>query len=193
MEKNTILNIISILLITTLYFLKDLKEWYKVWRKKNFFNQNVELDIKVEEELAIVVAKFGFNRVSIIKYHNGSESFDNFSFNFASMTHEKTDPSTKSIVKEFQRVPLASYAPVLKKLKESKDGVVRVESDSTTPGVMQGGWGIVESWNFMLTDRVADGILCCVSVHDKMELTPEEIAELRSITYKINVYLERQK
>ena len=38
---------------------------------------------------------------------------------------------------------------------------------------MQDGWGIVRSHGILCLQIVeADGILCCVSVHDKMELTP---------------------
>lgn len=193
MDKQVILNIISVILIIILYFLKDFKDWYKVRRKKSFFNQNVELDILIEKDLSYITDKYSFNRVSIIKYHNGTESFDNFSFNFASMTHERTDNTTQSVIKDFQRVPLTSFSHVLVDLKKSKEGMVILTSDDSSQGVMQSGWGVTQSHNFMLTDKVSDGIICCVVTHGTLELSTHDVTDIKSIAYRINMLLEKQK
>ena len=49
------------------------------------FTQSVQVSAKINQELSTIRDKFGFNRVSLIDYHNGTENFKGLSFKNASM------------------------------------------------------------------------------------------------------------
>lgn len=183
----------AVLLIILITFMKDGYQWYKTNGKLRFFNQNIELDVQIQKELKYLVDKMGFNRCSIIKYHNGTESFDGFSFNYATMTHEATDDVTVSLLGEFQKVPITSFADSLKELKDSDERYHVINSDNSSSGIMQAGWNVDQSWNFMLSDRIFDGVVCCAMTHGKKELSAAEILEVRAVAYKINHLLNKRR
>lgn len=184
---------IAVLAVIGVMFLKDFLTWYKNNGKLKFFDNNIEIDMQIKRELKYVVDKIGFNRVSVIKYHNGTESFDGFSFNFATMTHEEVDDITVRILKDFQKIPLTSFTEVLYNLKNTDDRYVVVKSDGSNSGIMQAGWNVEQSYNFLLSDRVSDGIICCANTHIHTELTQQQILEIRAIAYKINLLLSKRK
>lgn len=185
--------IIVIILIIGTTLLKDFYKWYKSSGKLRFFNQNIELDVNIKEELKFIVNKFGFNRVSIVKYHNGTESFDGFSFNYATITHEEVDDITVGIISEFQKIPLTSFSEVLKDIKDSPNKYNVLDSDSTHSGIMQAGWNVIQSWNFMLSDRISDGIICCAMTQIPNSLSEADIREIKSVVYKVNLLLNKRK
>ncbi len=51
--------------------------WYKKWKdakKIKSFNKTLDVDTEIKKILAEVRAKYGFNRSSIVDYHNGTTS-----------------------------------------------------------------------------------------------------------------------
>lgn len=192
MEKY-IAEIVFIAIVITANFMRELRAYYKSKGKIFYFNENLEVDVQIQKELKHIVDKYGFNRASIIKYHNGMESFDGFSFNYATMTHEETDDGTAKMLDRFQKIPLTSFAEALKLLKDSPEHYHVVNSDHSNPGIMQAGWHVKQSWNFMLSDRISSGIVCLAMSYSAKSLTDEQILEIRSVVYKINMLMNKKR
>ena len=94
------------------------------------FKRQLSKETRINEELSYLRDRFGFNRVVLIDYHNGTESLGGFSFKNASMRYEKLDVKTGSIIKDYQNVPTSIQCSFLNQLENSKEGY-EITDDTT--------------------------------------------------------------
>lgn len=184
-----------ILAVFVIHLLKEGFKWYKSTGRTQLlnFNKNVTIDNEINRELQTLTDRIDANRCSIIKYHNGIESFDGCSFTYATMTHETVDQNTTKMIEKFQKIPLSLFSESLVKLSHSPSKYIIIDSDDSNSGIMQAGWNVKRTYNFMLNEKLSTGILCCAYTEQPKELTEEQILEIKSVAYKINVLLDKKK
>jgi len=185
---------IAVIITVVVLLGKEFINWYKSSGRNQLmnFNENVRLDREINRELKTLVDVTGANRCSIVKYHNGTETFDNFSLNYASMTHEETDDITSKLIEKFQKVPLSLFSEALLNLLKNPEKFSIVDANESEPGIMQSGWNVQRSYNFMLSDKLSNGILCVAYTQTAPDLSREKILLCKATAYKINVLLNKK-
>lgn len=146
------------------------------------FGKRMQADDDINKILSELRSTYGFNRASIIEYHNGTASLAGFGFKHATMTNESTDDVTKPIIIEFQNIPCSLIANMLMELEKSTKGYLVVDEDYPDENIRITNrmYGIKESWNFKLGTSLVDGCLSLVSTNNKVALTPEDILDIKA-------------
>jgi len=173
------------------------KEW-KRWKrnkKVNQFRKSIEINSQINIILAEIRAKYGFNRVSILDYHNGTESLSGFSFKYSTMSYENTDNHTKDIITEFKNIPCSIVNNMLVDLEHNPKGYVidGIKNCPESIAITHKMFGVDTAYNFRLGGSLIDGCLSCVYTHEttfQNILNEEEILDIKSLCQKI--YLIRR-
>ncbi len=175
-------------------FGKDLTEWLKnkFSKKTDMFTDSLKYDILINEELDRLKYTYGFNRVAVIDYHNGSTSYDGVSFSYSSMTHERTN-NADSIITRFQKIPIGPISNWLQDLDQNSAGFSMVDSDNSSLGIIQEAWGSLRVFSFKLGERISKGTLVCSFTHYKEDLDDAALIDCKATAYKIKIYLDKKK
>lgn len=152
------------------------------------FRKSISITAKINEELATIRDTYGFNRVSLIDYHNGTESFKGLSFKNASMRNEVVDNRTKNIITDFQNIPCSIVAEMLMNLEASEEGYVIAtdEGDSAT-AITHKMYGVKTTYNFKIGKDLTEGVVSMVFTDNADQITKEEILELKAHIQKIRL------
>lgn len=161
-------------------------EYVKKRKANRMFTQSVQVSAKINQELSTIRDKFGFNRVSLIDYHNGTENFKGLSFKNASMRNEVIDIRTRPLISEFQNIPCSIVADMLVKLEESKKNyiVVTDQGDSET-AITHRMFGVKKAYNFKLGKTLVDGVISCVYTENDHDLSEEDILDIKASLQRI--------
>jgi hypothetical protein len=173
--------------------------YYKKWKdtkKIKFFNKSLDVDTEIKKIIAAVRVKHGFNRSSIVDYHNGTTSLGGFSFKNSSMRYEDCDEHTKYISMEFQNIPCSIITDMLLRLERSEKGYVSVTDDQNETSDEQSVithrmYGIRQAYNFRIGTSLIYGCLSLVSTDQKIRLSEDDIIDIKAACQKI--FLLRNK
>lgn len=161
-------------------------KYIKKRKANNIFKKSISTSSQINEQLSTIRDIYGFNRVSLIDYHNGTENFKGLSFKNASMRNEVIDVKTKPIISEFQNIPCSIMADTLIKLEESKLGYVISSDQGDLPtAITNKMFGIKHSYIFKLGKTLVDGAVNCVFTDEINNLSTDEILEIRAIIQRI--------
>jgi hypothetical protein len=173
--------------------------WYKKWKdakKIKSFNKALDVDTEIKKILAEVRAKYGFNRSSIVDYHNGTTSLGGFSFKNSSMRYEDCDEHTKYISMEFQNIPCSIVNDMLLRLERSEKGYVTATDDQNETldeqsVITHRMYGIKQAYNFRIGSSLIYGCLSLISTNEKIRLSEDDILNIKAACQKI--FLLRNK
>lgn len=152
------------------------------------FHRSMKEAVLINQELASLRDKYDFNRVSLIDYHNGVQSFQRISFKNASMRNEMTDVSTKPIIKEFQNVPCSILATMLIDLENSPDGysITTDDMDNET-AITYRMYGIKKAYNFKVGKNLTEGVVSLFLNEHNVDLSTEDINDIKGHIQKIRL------
>lgn len=167
-----------------------IKKWIEKINIKRF-RQSVEMTTEVNSIILEIRSIYGFNRVSIIDYHNGTTSFGGFSFKCATMTFESADTSTRPLISEFRNVPCSIISTMLVNLEKSETGYFLFDATSdkrSESAVTHKMFGVKKAYNFRIGPSLIHGCLSCVvtenSKHDVV-LSDQDLLYIRAQCQKI--------
>ncbi len=146
------------------------------------FIKNTEVRSQIQDIIIEIIGLTRANRVSLVEFHNGEEAHSGLPFNYASMTYEKTDLTTKNIITEHQRVPIGSISKMLIDLHNNKDGCVKITQTQNDQEVLEtiNYYGIETLYNFRITNHIKDGMISIVWFNsDKEKLDNDTISILK--------------
>jgi len=168
------------------FVINKLYEWVVKNNTSFKFKRQLNKETRINDELAHIRDRFGFNRVSLIDYHNGTESLGGFSFKNSSMRYEKLDVKTSSIIKDYQNIPTSIQCEFLDKLEHSKNGFeITDDLGNDETSINNKMFGIVQSYNFRIGNSLINGSLSLQSTSETIDLTCDEINEIKAICQKI--------
>lgn len=178
---------------------KPLATWLE--RKRiNKFRKGIDKADKINQILAEIRSKYGFNRVSIIDYHNGITTFGGFSLRFGSMTYESTDDVTKPLITEFQSIPCSLVSEMLVDLERNPTGYVMVTTQENTYSesvdITHTMYGVERAYNFRIGNSLINGCVSCVytnSEYTKIKIDEEDIQWIKAQILKIQLLREANK
>lgn len=156
---------------------------------KNVFTRSISYAADINQELSTIRDMYGFNRVTLIDNHNGTNSFDGLSFKNISMRYEVTDIHTKPIIKEFQNMPCSIIATLIRDLDKNKKGyTINSENDDNESSVTLRMYGIKKSYNFKLSKSLTAGIICMhINGEKEIDLNEDDIKDINARLQKINL------
>jgi len=161
-----------------------------------FTNTNIIAN-EINNELLRIQGGYDAARVSILEYHNGVYSKKGLPFEYSSMRYEITDHNTKSLMNEFQAVPVSPVAEMLLKLEKSEEGYIKVHTDNEPDSILsrtQKYYGVKTAYSFKLFDTVKEGVLNIIWIAEKKDLSNEEIQDIQISIYRIsNLMLKLKK
>lgn len=186
----------SIVAATLAFFLPV---WYKKWKDKKkikVFSKGLDVDSEIQKIITELRATYGFNRSSIVDYHNGTTSLGGFSFKNSSMRYESCDEHTKSMIMEFQNIPCSIVNDMLLRLERSDKGFVTVTDDQNETldeqsVITHRMYGIKQAYNFRIGSSLIYGCLSLVSTNGKIRLSEDDILDIKAACQKI--FLLRNK
>lgn len=154
---------------------------------KNRFGKRLEVDEEINKVLFELRSTYGFNRASLIEYHNGTTSLGGFGFKNATMRNELTDEITKPIILEFQNIPCSLVASMLVDLEKSPNGYIVVNDDYHDDGIKitHRMYGVKQAWNFRLSTSLVDGCVSLISTNDDIQLTDGDILDIKAKCQRI--------
>lgn len=156
-------------------------------RLKSRFGKRLQADDEINKILSELRSTYGFNRASLIEYHNGISSLADFGFKHATMTNESTDDFTKPIILGFQSIPCSLIANMLMELEKAPRGYVVVHDDYPDEGIKitHRMYGMKESWYFRLGSSLVGGTLVLTSTSSRIDLTEDDILDIKAKCQKI--------
>lgn len=173
--------------------------WIKSkWSKNeeaNSFIHNTEYRVQINEVLVEIRAIVGANRVSIIEYHNGNAAINGLPFNYASMTYEKDDQTTREMMMNFQKVPISPTCELLLDVHNTEQGYVRVGRDYKHKDVVEFNryYGIESAYIFRIGDHIKYGTVQLMWIGDDITLEPEEVEQVHYKVMYINELMKKMK
>jgi hypothetical protein len=176
-----------------------LATWIKSkWNKNeqaNSFIHNTEYRVQINEVLVEIRAIVGANRVSIVEYHNGNAAINGLPFNYASMTYEKDDQTTREMMMNFQKVPISPTCELLLDVHSSNQGYVRVGKDYKHKDVIEFNkyYGIESAYIFRIGDHIKYGTVQLMWIGDDITLEPEAVEEVHYKVMYINELMKKMK
>ena len=170
------------------------KKLYKGEEGKSFL-YNTEHRVKINEALVEIRTLLGANRVAIVEYHNGNTAINGLPFNYASMTYEKSDLTTKEVMMNFQKVPISPTCELLLDVHNTEDGYVKVGKDYKFQDVVEfyRYYGVETAYIFRIGDHVKYGTLQIMWIHDHDSLAPEVLQEIHYKVMYINDLMNKMK
>lgn len=160
------------------YVVTWLKDKFKkpIDEAKDFLH-NTEHRTLINEALVEVRTLLGANRVALVEYHNGNAAINGLPFNYASMTYEKTDHTTREMMLDYQKMPISPVCETLLELHNSVDGYIRIGKDYHRPEIvdMNGYHGIETSYMFRIGDHIKYGTVYAMWLNEDVILTKEEL------------------
>lgn len=173
--------------------------WIKSkWSKNeeaNSFIHNTEYRVQINEVLVEIRTLVGANRVSIVEYHNGNAAINGLPFNYASMTYEKDDQTTREMMMNFQKVPISPTCELLLDIHNSAQGYVRVGKDYKHKDVVEFNryYGVESAYIFRIGDHIKYGTVQLMWIGEDADLEPEEIEEVHYKVMYINELMKKMK
>ena len=167
--------------------------WYKKYKASKNIN-NFRKHLNIDEEIKLILrelrAKFGFHRVSIQDFHNGTSSFSGFSFKNTSMRYEDCDSNTKSIIKEYQNIPCSIINDMLIRLEKSSLGYIVATDDinytlNEDTVITHKMYGITQAYNFRIGNSLIYGALTLSLTNGRITLSEEDILDIKAAIQKI--------
>jgi hypothetical protein len=162
----------------------------------SFTNSNI-IATEINNELLRIQGGYDAARVAILEYHNGVYSKKGLPFEYSSMRYEVTDHNTRSLMNEFQAVPVSPVAEMLLNLENSEEGYFKVHTDEEPDNILSRThkyYGVKTAYTFKLFDTVKEGVLNIVWISNKKDLTDEEIVDIQISIFRIsNLMLKLKK
>jgi len=199
MDKFELLNSIGYIVAGAITYVAGSKTFEKIKQDWNIFKfrKSLDMDVEVNKVLTEIRIKYGFNRVSIIDYHNGTSSLSGFSFKYGTMTYESTDNHTKDIITTFKNIPTTIVSNMLSQLEKSSKGYVfeSIRGFDEQGVITHKMFGVDTAHNFRIGSSLINGCVSCVytseDVRNKNLLTDDEIIDIK--TYIQQILLLREK
>lgn len=191
--QDALKNIGIIIGASIVYLAPKIEKWYKLKNKKGSFAETLEISVRIQKELDFLCARLSSSRIAILDYHNGTSTYSGLPFNFCSMSYEALDVTTKSIINDFQGIPINPIVNMLLELEKSPVGFVSVtdvDSDRDI-AITQRTYGVKTAYNFKISSSVTDGVLSIVWVDDYTKLSDYQLEEIYVSLRKIDS--ERKK
>lgn len=173
------------------------------WIKKKFnkeeegksFIHNAEYRVKINEALVEIRTLLGANRVSVVEYHNGNTAINGLPFNYASMTYEKSDLTTKEVMMNFQKVPISPTCELLLDVHTSDEGYVKVNKSYRHQDVVEfyKYYGIETVYVFRIGDHIKYGTLQIMWIQEHEDLDSDDLQELHYKVMYINSLMNKMK
>lgn len=173
------------------------------WAKKRFNNNeeaksfihNAEYRVQINEVLVEIRTIVGANRVCIVEYHNGNAAINGLPFNYASMTYEKADQTTREMMMSFQKVPISPTCELLLDVHNSDQGYVRVGTDYKHKDVVEFNryYGVESAYIFRIGDHIKYGTIQLMWIGEDVTLDSEEIEEVHYKIMYINELMKKMK
>lgn len=152
------------------------------------FSNYMDAAEEINKELSYLRDKYGFNRTSLVEFHNGTSSLKGLSFKNGSMRYERVDNITNSIIMQYQNIPCSLSIDIMRKLEASEDGYIRVgQTDDPNLMILNKMYGVVESHNFRLGESLTNGCVSLVSTHDIKNLTKNDIDDIKAVCQRIHL------
>lgn len=160
---------------------------FKKLRMQKRFGKRMEADEEIKIILTELRKLYGFNRSALVEYHNGNISLSGLGFKFATMTHESTDDCSNPLILDFQHIPTSLISSMLSELEKSPRGFVVVNQNHPDENIQVTNkmYGIVQSWNFKISDSLVDGSLFLTSINNQIVLNNEDILNIKAKCQKI--------
>ena len=171
----------AILATITPFIVSFVKRKLNKNKEAKYFVENTEIRSKIHEVLVEIRALVGANRVNIIEYHNGIVSTSGLPFNYASMTYESVDFTTKESIMSFQKIPTSPISKLLMSIHNCKNQFLRIGSDYPDTNIILFNkfYGVETNYIFKISDHIKDGILTVNWVHEAdIELDEDEIQQI---------------
>ncbi len=170
------------------------KKLYSGEEAKSFLH-NTEYRAKINEVLVEIRTIVGANRVAIVEYHNGNAAINGLPFNYASMTYEKDDLTTREMMMDFQKVPISPTCELLLDVHNSEQGYVRVASDYKHKDVVEFNkyYGVETAYIFRIGDHIKYGTLQVMWINEDVTLEHEELQELHYKVMYVNELMNKMK
>ena len=173
------------------------------WLRKRFakadeaksFIHNTEHRVKINEVLVELRAITGANRVAIVEYHNGSTAINGLPFNYASMTYEKTDQTTREMLMNFQKIPISSISELLLDVHAAENGVVKVNEEYKYKDVIEFHryYGVETTYNFRIGNHIKYGTVHIMWINEDVSLSQDMLDEIHYKVMFINELMLQMK
>lgn len=159
----------------------------KALKQKTRFHKRLKTENEINKILTELRVEYGFNRASLIEYHNGTTSLGGFSFKNATMTNESTDENTRPIIFEVQSIPCSLAASMLVQLESSKNGFIVINEDFPDERIRitHRMYGVKQAWNFKIGNSLIDGCVSLISNQEEITLSPDDILNIKARCQKI--------
>lgn len=185
----------GIIATVTPYIVTWTKErFYKNKEAKSFIH-NAEYRVQINEVLVEIRTIVGASRVGLIEYHNGNAAINGLPFNYASMTYEKTDKTTREIMMNFQKVPISPTCELLLDVHSADEGYVRVGRDYKYRDVVEFNkyYGVESAYIFRIGDHIKYGTIQLMWIDGDVSLESDELEEVHYKIMYINELMKKMK
>lgn len=177
------------------YIASWIKKQYSKDQEATSFLHNAEHRVQINEILVELRALTGANRVAIVEYHNGNTAINGLPFNYASMTYEKADYTTREMLMNFQKIPISPLCELLLQVHNSKEGYARVDSNCTHTDVIEihKYYGVDTAYVFRIGDHIKYGTVHLMWIHEVPDLDSEALQEIHYKVMYINELMKKMK
>lgn len=149
----------------------------------------------INEALVDIRATVGANRVSLVEYHNGNTTINGLPFNYASMTYEKTDSTTKDLITAYQKIPISQLCEVLLEIQNSPEGYIKIGQDYANKAIVElnNYYGVETMYIFRIGSHIKYGTIHLMWINEDPELTEEELDKVHFKVMYINDLMSKMK
>jgi len=177
------------------YVVKWLSKRLKKDEEGKDFLSNTQCRTWINEALVDIRATVGANRVSLVEYHNGNTTINGLPFNYASMTYEKTDSTTKDLLTTYQKIPISQLCEVLLEIHNSLDGYIKIGQDYANKTIVElnNYYGVETMYVFRIGSHIKYGTVHLMWINEDPELTEEDLDKVHFKVMYINDLMSRMK
>lgn len=178
------------------YMAKWLDKKFKRGEEAKMFIHNTGYRALINEVLVEIRTSVKANRVAIVEYHNGNTTINGLPFNYASMTYEKADTTTREILLNCQKVPISPVCELLLELHNSETGYERVDQEYKRDSIAElcKYYGIKTSYIFRIGNHIKYGTVHVSWVtEDSIFLTEQELDMLHTKVLYVNELISKMK
>lgn len=185
----------GVLATITPYVANWIKKKYTKPDEASSFIANTEYRIKINEALVEIRTLTGANRVAIVEYHNGNTAITGLPFNYASMTYERTDQTTREMMMNFQKIPISPFCELLLDVQNSEQGFIRVDAIYRHQEVVKFNkfHGVEVEYVFRISDNIKYGTVHLMWINTEPLLTADQQQEVYFKVMYINELMNKIK
>lgn len=177
------------------YIASWIKKRFHKNEEANTFLHNAEYRVKINEVLVEIRTLSGANRAVIFEYHNGNAAINGLPFNYASMTYEKTDQTTREMLMNFQKLPISPICELLLDVQTTEEDYVRVDALYKHQGVVEFNkfHGIDTAYVFRIGEHIKAGTIHLMWINTAPILGEDLLNELHFKVMYINELMNKMR